>query len=61
MITAVILFSLLALVIYFYVADTARRFMQSMAATGRMALVVLMVILILIIMIYTLLKFGTVI
>lgn len=60
MITAIVLFSLLATVIYFYVKDTTNHFVHSVKATGRMILVVIIALVALVIMLYTLIKDGTV-
>ncbi len=61
MITAIVLFALLATVIYFYVKDTTSHFINSVKMTGRMILIVLIALAVLIVMIYTLIKHGTVI
>ena len=60
MITAVVLFAMLATVIYFYVKDTTSHFFHSVKTTGRMILIVIIALVALAIMIYTLIKNGTV-
>jgi len=60
MITAIVLFSLLATVIYFYVKDTTSHFVHSVKMTGRMIFIVVIALLVLIVMIYTWIKHGTV-
>ena len=61
MITAIVLFSLLATVIYFYVRDTTSHFVHSIITTGRMILIVIIILVVLVVMIYSLIKHGTVI
>ena len=60
MVTAIVLFSLLATVIYFYVKVTTSHFVQSVKMTGRMILIVLIALAVLALAIYTLIKKGTV-
>jgi len=61
MITAIILLALLATVLYFHVTDTAKKFMYSVTSTGRMILIVVIVLIAVAFMIYSLIKFGTIV